>query len=129
MFFGNTRCVSCDAELGYDPDSATVWPLEPADDAGTYRLDGDDSGRLYRRCANFGSAIACSWLIDAGEAERLQQCRSCRLDRTLPDLSQADNQKLWARVESDKQRLVASLIALGLPVASHAPTMHRLHRA
>ena len=120
VFFGNTRCVSCDAELGYEPDSATVWPLESIDDDGLYRLHDDDRGARYRRCANFGSAIVCSWLVDAGEAQRPAQCRSCRLNRTLPDLSQPDNQALWARVERDKQRLVASLIALGLPVASRA---------
>ncbi|HET9204922.1 MAG TPA: putative zinc-binding metallopeptidase [Burkholderiaceae bacterium] len=118
VFFGNTRCVSCDAELGYEPDSASVWPLEPESEAGLYRLHGDDSGTRYRRCANFGSAMVCSWLVDAGDAQGLQQCRSCRLNRTLPDLSQPDNQALWARVEGDKQRLVATLIALGLPVAS-----------
>ena len=77
-------------------------------------------GARYRRCANFGSAIVCSWLVEASEAIHPAQCRSCRLNRTLPDLSQPDNQALWARVERDKQRLVASLIALGLPVASRA---------
>jgi hypothetical protein len=118
VFFGNTRCIACDAELGYDAASAAVWPLQPAEGNGVWRRDGDDSTPTYRRCANFGSAMVCSWLIEAGEAARFEQCRSCRLNRTLPDLSQPDNQKLWARVESDKQRLIASLIALGLPLAS-----------
>jgi hypothetical protein len=118
VFFGNTRCVACDAQLGYDATSAAVWPLQSTDDEGVWRRDGDDSALRYRRCANFGSALVCSWLIEVGEAERFEQCRSCRLNRTLPDLTQADNQQLWARVESDKQRLVASLIALQLPVAS-----------
>jgi hypothetical protein len=95
-----------------------VWPLEPTAEEGTWRLHDDDSARRYRRCANYDSGLACSWLVEHDEAARIAQCRSCRLDRTLPDLGQPENQKLWARVEGDKQRLVASLIALGLPVAS-----------
>jgi hypothetical protein len=118
VFFGNTRCIACEAELGYDPASASVWPLQPTDAPQLWQRHGNDSGPRYRRCANFHSAIACSWLIGADEAARLPQCRSCRLNRTLPDLSQPDSALLWSRVERDKQRLVASLIALGLPLAS-----------
>jgi hypothetical protein len=118
VFFGNTRCVACEAELGYDPASASVWPLQPTDTPDRWQRHGDDGGPRYRRCVNFHSAIACSWLIDADEAARLPQCRSCRLNRTLPPLSQPDSALLWSRVERDKQRLVASLIALKLPLAS-----------
>jgi hypothetical protein len=118
VFFGNTRCLACEAELGYDPASATVWPLEPTGDEGVWRRHGDDTALRFRRCANFDSVIVCSWLVEQSEAARFAQCRSCRLNRTLPDLGVAESQKLWARVEVDKQRLVASLIALGLPVAS-----------
>ena len=64
VFFGNTRCLACDAELGYDAASATVWSLEPTDDDAVWRRDGDDSALRYRRCANFGSAIVCSWLLE-----------------------------------------------------------------
>jgi hypothetical protein len=127
VFFGNTRCLACGAELGYDADCATVWPLQGAEEEGVWRRHDDQdtprgagsaSAPRYRRCANFSSAMACSWLLRLDEAARFEQCRSCRLNRTLPDLTPLDNQRLWARVESDKQRLVASLIALGLPLAS-----------
>jgi len=120
VFFGNTRCLACGTELGYDVALARVLPIEPAvaPNEGWRRCDEEGAATLYRRCANHGSALACSWLIEASEAQRFEQCRSCRLNRTLPDLSQPANQLLWSRVERDKQRLVASLIALGLPVAS-----------
>jgi len=122
VFFGNTRCLACNAELGYDAARATVCPLEPSGAEGVWRRHGDDgSGPRYRRCGNFNSAVVCSWLLEIdADAARVEQCRSCRLNRTLPDLSQPDNQRLWARVERDKQRMVASLIALGLPVAARS---------
>ena len=120
VFFGNTRCLACGTELGYDPEAARLLPLLPAARAGTFKpwSAEDEQAPIYRRCANHASAMQCSWLIGAREARRFKQCRACRLDRTIPDLSLAENGVLWARVELDKQRLVAALIVLGLPVAS-----------
>jgi hypothetical protein len=120
VFFGNTRCLACGTELGYDPDGARLLPLLPGARHGTWRRWSaeEEPAALYKRCANHPSAMACSWLIPAREARRFKLCRSCRLDRTIPDLSLPENQALWARVEIDKQRLVAALIVLGLPVAS-----------
>lgn len=120
VFFGNTRCLACGTELGYEPDSARLLPLLPGARHGTYKAWSaeDERGPIYRRCANHASAMACSWLIGAREARRFRLCRACRLDRTIPDLSVAENRTLWARVELDKQRLVAALIVLGLPVVS-----------
>ncbi len=55
------------------------------------------------------------------EHDPADMCRACRLNRTIPDLTnpeQPDNGYLWGRVELAKRRLVSSLILLGLPVAS-----------
>lgn len=45
-------------------------------------------------------------------------CTACRLNRTIPDLSQDDNVLLWQRLEIAKRRLVSQLVQLRLPVAS-----------
>ena len=48
-------------------------------------------------------------------------CRACRLNRTIPDLTDPalpDNGYLWGLIELAKRRLVSSLILLKLPVAS-----------
>ena len=45
-------------------------------------------------------------------------CVACRLNRTIPDLDDADNARYWAAIEAAKHRLVAQLLALGLPVKS-----------
>jgi hypothetical protein len=70
----------------------------------------------YRRCDNLLSPAACNWLIAADEKQTL--CISCRLNRTIPDLSVPGNEERWRRIEDAKRRLISSLLALGLPVAS-----------
>ena len=43
-------------------------------------------------------------------------CIACRLNRTLPDLDDSDNQRYWRLIEAAKRRLISQLLALGLPV-------------
>jgi hypothetical protein len=43
---------------------------------------------------------------------------ACRLNRTLPDLNDSDNQRYWRAIEAAKRRLVSQLLALELPVES-----------
>ena len=77
------------------------------------------AAQLYKRCLNRATPAACNWLIPAHDPQDF--CRACRLNRTIPDLtdaSQPDNGYLWGLVETAKRRLVSSLIILGLPVAS-----------
>jgi hypothetical protein len=45
-------------------------------------------------------------------------CIACRLNRTIPNLGDAENVRYWSRIEAAKRRLVSQLIALGLPVRS-----------
>ncbi len=45
-------------------------------------------------------------------------CESCRLTRTIPDLSRPGARQAWATLEMAKRRLIYSLIRLGLPFAS-----------
>jgi hypothetical protein len=77
------------------------------------------AAQLYKRCLNRATPAACNWLIPVQDTQDF--CRACRLNRTIPDLtdaSQPDNGSLWGLVETAKRRLVSSLIILGLPVAS-----------
>lgn len=103
LFFRNSRCLACGTELGFDPARLDLLPLP-------------QEGLV--RCSNYGLA-GCNWLLPQHEmAAQRGLCRACRLNRTVPDLGQGDNARLWARIEAAKRRLVAQLIAIGLPVAS-----------
>jgi len=53
-----------------------------------------------------------------GAVPRQTLCRACRLNRTIPDQAIEEHRHWWAEIERAKRRLVSSLIALRLPVAS-----------
>uniref|UniRef100_UPI003F499457 zinc-binding metallopeptidase family protein n=1 Tax=Cupriavidus yeoncheonensis TaxID=1462994 RepID=UPI003F499457 len=114
IFFRNTQCLNCQAQLGYLPDTLSLVALAPGPDPGTLIADGND--RLYKYCGNRESPALCNWMLDASDPASL--CIACRLNRTIPDLDDADNARYWAAIEVAKRRLVAELLAFGLPVKS-----------
>jgi hypothetical protein len=117
VFFRNSVCLGCKTELGFNPDSLQVQALAPGFVAHTWKLHGQVEDKpLWKRCGNFHSPAGCNWLASAEEEEPL--CRSCRLNRTIPDLTIADNARWWRLIENAKRRLVAQLLSLGLPVQS-----------
>jgi hypothetical protein len=91
--------------------------LVPGAEPGTWSLAGEEgSSALFRRCANLESPAGCNWLVPAANPSDL--CISCRLNRTIPNLDDADNCRYWRSIENAKRRLVAQLLAVGLPVKS-----------
>ncbi|MEO5715954.1 MAG: putative zinc-binding peptidase [Luteolibacter sp.] len=118
VFFRNSLCLGCGASLGYEPDRAEVRALLPASVEGSWRLAGSDgdASPVYRRCGNLDSPAGCNWLVPDESPSTL--CISCRLNRTIPDLSDEDNRRYWRSIENAKRRLVAQLLAVGLPVRS-----------
>ena len=137
IFFGNSRCLACGRELGFDPGTLTMLALEPEQLLGhapdqvqrqtpeqVQRQTPDQVQRQapaqarWQRCAN-AAVCGCNWLVphdDGPEHEGL--CRACRLNHTIPDLRNAHHAQLWGRIEVAKRRLVSQLLALGLPVRS-----------
>jgi hypothetical protein len=114
VFFDNAACPACDTKLGYLPDEARVAALVPGPRRGTWLAEGRDE--LLKFCANRTAPAHCNWMLFAHNP--LDLCMACRLNRTIPDLSDADNALYWSRIESAKRRLVSQLIGLGLPVRS-----------
>ena len=96
----------------------TEVPAEP-EDVPDPALRGHGGAPLYKRCFNLFTPARCNWLVPYQDPLRL--CRACRLNRTIPDLTDPahpDNGHLWGLIEQAKRRLVSSLILLQLPVAS-----------
>jgi hypothetical protein len=114
IFFPNTQCLSCKSPLGFEPDTLTMVALDAGPEAGTVRVDGSD--RLRKYCGNRDTPALCNWLLDARDPQPL--CIACRLNRTIPNLDDAGNARYWTAIEAAKRRLVAQLLALGLPVKS-----------
>ncbi len=124
VFFRNTQCLSCYTQLGYEPNLGRIFSIEPGVFAGSWQLRGPhvphNHSIAYKRCANLHTAAACNWLVEVnGKHERVQPyCRSCRLNRVIPDLSIEENAVLWGRIENAKRHVLSALIALRLPLAS-----------
>ncbi|MGO4330204.1 putative zinc-binding metallopeptidase [Cupriavidus sp. 2TAF22] len=114
VFFRNTLCLACNSPLGFLPDEGRLGALEPGPEPGTWREEGRKE--LLKFCANRDSPAACNWMIYAHNPQ--PHCIACRLNRTIPDLDDADNVLYWTKIEVAKRRLVSQLLALGLPVRS-----------
>ena len=113
LHFENVVCMRCGMTLGFLPEPLTMSALELAE-GGDQWVARADGGR-WRQCANMAQAD-CNWMVPADGEE--VHCPSCRLDRTIPDLSQPENVERWKAIEVAKRRLVYALRRFGLPVVS-----------
>lgn len=114
VFFENVQCVNCRHSLGYLPDVAAMSALQPTDNGYWRALAPGAQGRHYRPCQNYSEYQVCNWLTPADNPEPF--CLSCRLNRTIPNLSIPENIGYWYRLEVAKRRLVYTLLALRLPL-------------
>ena len=115
LFFHNTKCLACGLEVAYDPTLPDLRALTAVGD-GTWALAGDtrEPAPAFRFCEHRTDAVLCNWLVPADEDAT--KCLSCRLTRTIPDLSRAGNPKRLAALESAKRELLYSLLTYGLPI-------------
>ena len=114
VFFENVLCVSCEHVLAYAPDLNVVTSLDKVDEQ-TWRSPlARSQGRLYKLCANYSQHNVCNWTFPADDPHDL--CGSCRLTRTIPDLSSVGNKKAWYKLEVAKRRLVYTLVEFELPL-------------
>ena len=115
LFFHNTKCLACGAEVVYDPTLPDLGALTAVGE-GTWALAGDtrQPAPTFRFCDHRADAVLCNWLVPAGA--EVTECLSCRLTRTIPDLSRPANPKRLAALESAKRELLYSLLAYGLPI-------------
>src|SRR6188768_4273615 len=74
LFFENTVCLQCGSAIGYDVAENAMRPVT----------------KLLPRCRNGIDFGACNWLVSSSGSE---YCISCRLNRTIPELSVEENLK------------------------------------
>ena len=103
IFFENTRCVGCWADIGFDPDSARLGPVPAAG---------------FRYCSHRATEVACNWLVPAREP--FTECLSCRTTRTIPNLSRPRNGQRLRELEGAKRRVLFDILGLKLPVVPQA---------
>ncbi|MDH3678328.1 MAG: putative zinc-binding peptidase [Acidimicrobiia bacterium] len=114
VFFENSACLRCGALLGFVPDRQDLVTLRSTGD----RLEvADGSGGVYRYCRNQQLA-RCNWMVAADEPHDL--CVSCRLTSVRPNDNEPEAMAAFADAEEAKRRLIAQLLALGLPLIDRA---------
>ena len=114
LFFDNTRCLACQAEVLWCEGCHRLTALA-IDGNQPWRCSHGDCGRLLQKCANYAGPQVCNraWPLESEpDAEGL--CHSCRLTETIPDLSIDGHHEKWARLEAAKRRLLYTLDRLGL---------------
>ncbi len=99
VYFENSHCMNCHADLGFAIDSLDIVALPSRPDL------------MY--CQNY-QLHACNWLVNTDSHS--PYCLSCQLNNTIPDLSQDQYRNYWFEIERAKRRLLYSLFKLNLPV-------------
>ncbi len=116
LFFENSRCLSCDSELGFCTACNTLTPLTDTGN-GKARCGNPACGAILVKCTNYSKYNVCNRCIVApgGEAPSQAYCDCCRYNLTIPDLHVAGNLDKWYRLEVAKRRLFYDLELLNLP--------------
>jgi hypothetical protein len=114
VFFENVRCLNCGHSLAFLSDLGFMGALSERSD-GLWRAEPEaPNSRGYRLCANYNQVSVCNWAVPVDESS--DYCRSCRLNRIIPELSSERNRVAWFRLEVAKRRMLYTLLGLGLPV-------------
>ncbi len=111
LYFENVSCTRCGATLGFLPDQLQLFSL---DAAGGEQWQAHGGAGAYRMCGNYAQHRVCNWMVPLADGHDF--CIACRLNQTIPDLGVEGNLDLWRILETEKRRLVYSLLRLGLPV-------------
>jgi hypothetical protein len=113
LFFENINCVRCGRALAYIPELTHLASLDhqPTPEQ-MNRWTSPFSGTAFRLCENYSKYNVCNWALREDDPNSL--CRACRLTRTIPNLSQSGNDRLWYKLEVAKRRLVYTLLRLDL---------------
>lgn len=97
--------------VGFLPEVMQLSSFEPIGGGNWLALFNNQQ---YHQCKNCVDYNICNWMVSVNSNEEL--CSSCRLNQTIPNLSEALNIQLWYRTELAKRRLLYTLYSLKLPV-------------
>ena len=124
LFFDNTRCLGCGAQIAYDPERRKLGPIDPdADGHWAFRDDDRATAEPFRLCAHRTAPAACNWLLPAHETA--STCIACRTTRTVPDLSRPRNAKRLLELETAKRRVLSNLKGIGIAVVPRSDDPER----
>lgn len=107
LYFENSSCVTCGADLGFARGEGAIVPLN--EEARYAARDGT----TWSRCRNF-ELSGCTWLTPAADG----LCSSCDLTRTRPADADLVGLSQFGVAEAAKRHLLVELDRLGLDYVS-----------
>ena len=113
LFFENSVCLRCNRRVGFAPELRRMLTSE-----GVHWEEADGTAKPYLPCRNTSEYRVCNWLVAVGDEKGY--CLSCRLNRTIPNLTVPANLTRWKNLESAKRRMIYGLLQLQLPFAQPA---------
>lgn len=121
LFYENTRCLRCGAELGFCPVCRRITPIKPLNGT-TYHCGNPACRAKLVKCANYAEYDVCNRCVavPADGNSPPPYCDCCRYNQTIPDLSIPGNWMKWYRLEAAKRRLIYGLDYLRLPHGTRA---------
>src|SRR5580700_8843622 len=71
LFFQNSVCLSCGAQVGYEPELGRLTLLAPGPAPDSWLIPHGPGSRpkSYRRCGNLNSPAGCNWVFPAEESQ------------------------------------------------------------
>lgn len=126
LYFENSQCLRCGAEVGWCPACADLVALNnPAQATDGSRQCGQ-CGAGLRKCTNFSQYDVCNRCLlseDVVSGAAINLCDYCRFNETIPDLTVEGNLRRWYELETAKRRLLYTLDRLGLPIVGTTPPL------
>lgn len=121
IFTNNLYCPVCGRDVGFDPQSETIWTGVVLSDNRFHPHESKSlpSETVFKVCEHRFHSIACNWLINVNEIGACQ-CIACRTTRTIPNLNFSKNIKRWRALEKAKRHLFMTLLKLKLMNAENA---------
>ncbi len=118
IFFENSECLQCKRRLGFDADRLQLYALEKVTNHADLWSSVLPNGKTinFRLCKNTLDFQVCNWIIP--QSSKHTYCLACRMNEMIPSLTKPENLGLWESMEISKNRLIYSLLKLGLPVTS-----------
>jgi hypothetical protein len=128
LFFENVQCVKCIRTVAFLPDLGVVGSLDPIPSEANDLLRWQSpipraKGKVYKLCENYTKNHVCNWALPADDPHPI--CRSCRLTRVIPDLSNPSHHAAWYKLEVAKRRLIYTLAHLRLPLLNQTEDPER----
>ena len=109
VFFDSNECKACQRKIAFNPATLRFHPLEQVSN-NVSSIDVEPSWHL---CENGVHYDVCNWLRPSSAESKL--CFACQFNRYIPNLSRANNTRLWRVLELNKRHLLLNLITLGIP--------------